>query len=85
MIDWRIAPIRTKKCENFTYGGCRGNANNFGSLADCSEKCIEKKRVRFRDGMIIQTGESGITIDVALFKLRIVSIRFKFLHTALPA
>merc|ERR1712112_309487 len=27
------------KCEQFFYGGCEGNNNNFGSLAACQDKC----------------------------------------------
>ena len=29
----------SSKCEFFTYGGCGGNANNFGSIKDCQETC----------------------------------------------
>ncbi|XP_066985461.1 kielin/chordin-like protein isoform X4 [Macrobrachium rosenbergii] len=29
----------TGKCESFTYGGCRGNANRFHSLEECQETC----------------------------------------------
>ncbi|CDW57127.1 Kunitz BPTI domain containing protein [Trichuris trichiura] len=28
-----------KKCAPFTYGGCKGNANNYESIAECEEKC----------------------------------------------
>ena len=27
------------RCLEFTYGGCRGNANNFESKGDCEAKC----------------------------------------------
>ena len=30
---------KTKRCERFIYGGCRGNKNNFKSLAGCQGKC----------------------------------------------
>ncbi len=30
----------TKTCEEFKYGGCRGNGNNFRSLKACEEFCI---------------------------------------------
>ncbi|XP_069816740.1 kunitz-type serine protease inhibitor PILP-2-like [Dendropsophus ebraccatus] len=28
-----------KKCKEFTYGGCGGNANNFEKLWDCQRAC----------------------------------------------
>ncbi|KAL7041287.1 hypothetical protein ACKWTF_000707 [Chironomus riparius] len=28
-----------KKCLGFNYGGCEGNANQFGTLAECQEMC----------------------------------------------
>ena len=30
---------KTKRCERFIYGGCRGNKNNFRSLSSCQKKC----------------------------------------------
>ncbi|XP_048354746.1 kunitz-type protease inhibitor 4 [Sphaerodactylus townsendi] len=29
----------SKKCETFTYGGCKGNANNFKTLEECKRTC----------------------------------------------
>ena len=29
----------TKKCTQFTYGGCEGNANNFDTLEACQQRC----------------------------------------------
>ncbi|XP_030384359.1 male accessory gland serine protease inhibitor-like [Scaptodrosophila lebanonensis] len=29
------------ECISFIYGGCGGNANRFGSQAECEEKCKE--------------------------------------------
>lgn len=29
------------KCQRFTYGGCKGNANRFRSLAECEAKCAD--------------------------------------------
>lgn len=30
---------RTKRCEQFEYGGCGGNANRFSSAGKCMEVC----------------------------------------------
>ncbi|XP_038652369.1 carboxypeptidase inhibitor SmCI-like [Scyliorhinus canicula] len=29
----------TNACEQFTYGGCRGNANNFETMSECQTNC----------------------------------------------
>ena len=31
--------IETNLCGNFTYGGCKGNENNFITLAECQSMC----------------------------------------------
>ncbi|XP_075722820.1 papilin isoform X3 [Rhipicephalus microplus] len=33
----------SKKCEQFIYGGCQGNANNFWTINECRKTCIPKK------------------------------------------
>ncbi len=35
---WHFNPI-TKKCENFIFGGCKENRNNFLSLEECAKAC----------------------------------------------
>lgn len=33
----------TDQCKRFTFGGCRGNANNFVSIEQCQEECQNPK------------------------------------------
>lgn len=33
-----------KKCQEFLYGGCDGNANNFNTKAACKDLCIPRNR-----------------------------------------
>ncbi|XP_078093726.1 tissue factor pathway inhibitor 2-like [Mustelus asterias] len=35
----------TQKCEQFIYGGCRGNENNFRSMQECKLHCRRIKKV----------------------------------------
>uniref|UniRef100_U3FVG9 Kunitz inhibitor 8 n=1 Tax=Micrurus fulvius TaxID=8637 RepID=U3FVG9_MICFL len=30
----------TRKCKQFVYGGCGGNANNFKTIDECKRTCI---------------------------------------------
>ena len=32
---------RTRRCEQFTFGGCQGNANKFSSQSECERACHE--------------------------------------------
>lgn len=41
---WRYDP-ETRTCENFVYGGCGGNANNFETIEACEGKCLETNEV----------------------------------------
>lgn len=31
-----------KRCQQFTYGGCQGNANNFKTEEECKSECVPK-------------------------------------------
>jgi hypothetical protein len=35
--------VASKKCKSFIYGGCYGNANNFGTQEECERECIKNK------------------------------------------
>ncbi|XP_043545876.1 tissue factor pathway inhibitor 2 [Chiloscyllium plagiosum] len=35
----------TQNCEEFEYGGCKGNANNFATLEECKMHCRRIKKV----------------------------------------
>ena len=45
MPRWRYVPS-TGSCENFIYGGCGGNANNFETSEACEGKCVERTPTR---------------------------------------
>ena len=34
---------RSGDCQEFIYGGCGGNSNNFATLEDCRRKCAPEK------------------------------------------
>ncbi|KAG6930121.1 hypothetical protein G0U57_004262, partial [Chelydra serpentina] len=37
----------TKKCEAFTYGGCKGNGNRFASIDECLRTCGSAEKAGF--------------------------------------
>ncbi|EGW09609.1 Calcitonin gene-related peptide type 1 receptor [Cricetulus griseus] len=53
MIRSYFFNIFTYQCEEFIYGGCRGNENRFETLEECKETCIrgyKKKTVKTPSG-----------------------------------
>lgn len=39
MYDRFAYDVAQRRCVPFNYGGCRGNKNNFYSLAECQQTC----------------------------------------------
>lgn len=35
--------LTTGRCNQFTYGGCQGNENNFKTKKLCEQKCVPRK------------------------------------------
>ena len=52
----------TNKCEQFIYGGCRGNANNFASINRCHYTCSSKLPVL----CLISVPNWFFSLDIAL-------------------
>lgn len=42
-MKWSYNPD-TAACEEFTYGGCGGTANNFNSEKECKKTCCEDSK-----------------------------------------
>jgi len=38
--------VQTKRCEQFTYGGCEGNENRFSSKAECERTCVRERKLQ---------------------------------------
>jgi len=37
---------KVDRCEQFTWGGCGGNANRFASREDCEKRCRQQNTIR---------------------------------------
>ncbi|VDP21318.1 unnamed protein product [Soboliphyme baturini] len=54
-----------KACEVFTYSGCKGNGNNFGSREDCQQKCEPTKQPESNERTEGSQQHSTQTVTVA--------------------
>lgn len=36
-------------CQQFMYGGCPGNGNNFKTVDECQEKCGDAQGMKFKN------------------------------------
>ncbi len=41
------------RCQEFTYGGCRGNNNRFRSFEECHSMCVQHMREAISNGEIL--------------------------------
>ena len=48
----------TKKCEEFNYGGCKGNENSFITHTECANNCEEGSKLSSRD-MCLKPRDAG--------------------------
>ena len=46
MIPSYYYDAQASACRSFVYGGCSGNANNFGSAGECIATCARTEQVR---------------------------------------
>jgi len=53
-------------CEQFEYGGCEGNANNFGNLEECHQTCVSSQLQEFPRNKIIGSQKAAGEVKVEL-------------------
>ncbi|EDV57664.1 early lactation protein [Drosophila erecta] len=49
--------VDTQSCEEFVYGGCAGNKNNFESKEQCEQACLAKSAGSTTDSTTEQNSE----------------------------
>lgn len=50
-----------KECKYFFYGGCEGNANNFGKIEECHAACAPGKNTVFKNYFVLE--KNGVPTD----------------------
>ena len=59
---------KSKQCREFSFGGCRGNSNNFIKYEDCVRRCHHERRDQYHD--IYLNDEFRSALDVLVKKRR---------------
>jgi len=57
------------RCEQFTWGGCGGNANRFSAREDCERRCRQQNTIRRpptaqHDGKTVKSCYTPITVII---------------------
>uniref|UniRef100_A0A2C9JGS2 BPTI/Kunitz inhibitor domain-containing protein n=1 Tax=Biomphalaria glabrata TaxID=6526 RepID=A0A2C9JGS2_BIOGL len=64
----------TNTCQNFKYGGCSGNDNNFQSKSDCEEACLTKTVRTFTDSDNAATSKRPLRLWSVMVLLAIMKL-----------
>ncbi|XP_059475897.1 thrombin inhibitor hemalin-like [Neocloeon triangulifer] len=52
----------SRDCDEFVYGGCGGNANNFRTRTECLKKC-DPEVAKFKDGDVVPPLDAQIVVE----------------------
>lgn len=56
----------SEKCEEFSYGGCKGNLNNYLNMDECTRACYGSGISRLHPHVCLLTfGKSGLFIRIS--------------------
>uniref|UniRef100_A0A8C4RE47 Serine peptidase inhibitor, Kunitz type, 2 n=1 Tax=Erpetoichthys calabaricus TaxID=27687 RepID=A0A8C4RE47_ERPCA len=72
-MNWYFDPV-TKNCLSFTYGGCQGNQNRYGSVEECMDSCAAGPAAYNYDqpGHNVQTHYSKVVFLAAVLSIMTV-------------
>ena len=61
-----VIAFEAGKCVPKIYGGCRGNANRFSSVAECEAACSAAITARFQPVTSFSVFSGGLNLDNAI-------------------